>query len=72
MNPFIGGLAIGAVGIMVTIAVCNVLMRRMADGYEMRIRARDNRIRILLHEREEAERNANRRRVLEQMREPLR
>lgn len=86
MNPFISGFAIGAVVAMFTALAMAVKMRKMADGYEMRIRARDTRIQLLINrveglearerarerEQEELEKSDRRKATIETIKRPMR
>ena len=79
LDPFVGGLAIGAVATMLTILAGSYRMKRMADAYEMRIRSRDTRIQLLInqleqykHAEEQREKAIKREHCLRQTREPLR
>lgn len=71
INPFVGGLAIGAVAVAITIMVCNYLMKRMADRYEVRLRSRDTRIQILLGRIDEMEKRSHRKDLMRQVEKPL-
>lgn len=71
ISPFVCGLALGGVGIAITILIANYAARRMADRYEERIEAKNRRIQALMGELQEYREERRRANVVRQIQKPI-
>ena len=71
LDPFIGGLSIGALATMGVFLACNIHMRKTVDMYEAMLDAREKRIRRLIAKMDKDSLKAHGKEMLRETVKPL-